>query len=94
MKRPNSAKKRKNKSSVSQALSDDTQFINLVDEISELHRIKREIVNQAAEIEKLEHRLKERQGDLLKKENLHIDREKGLNERHSQLLICQQHLDG
>ena len=45
--------------------------------------MKREIVNQAAEIEKLEHRLKERQGDLLKKENLHIDREKGLNERHS-----------
>ena len=81
MKRPSSAKKRKNKSSVSQALSDDIQFINLVDEIGELHRMKKDIVSQAVEIDKLEQRLKERQGDLLKKDNLHNDREKGLDER-------------
>ncbi len=81
MKRLSSAKKRKNKSSVSQALSDDIQFINLVDEIGELHRVKKDIVSQAFKIDKLEQRLKERQGDLLKKDKLHNDREQGLNER-------------
>ncbi len=43
--------------------------------------MKKDIVSQAVEIDKLEQRLKERQGDLLKKDNLHNDREKGLDER-------------